>query len=399
MYSLSYQLAADQLRDLNPDYRIVVLHPNYAQQHTCFSTLLADEPSVYVRFDGKNLSRAQLDEQFQAGLEAQTGQSRVGHIQNLVLDECDRALPEDFEIFMVDVLNQLNSGRITVATRFPPHALLGNADLRQQTIFVPVDESLMLWDYAQRDTAEKKVLLEVRALGTGRVLRDGESVESWDGLLPRSLFFYLVDKGMTTRNDIFETFWPTLSVREATNVFHVTKRKISEVLGVDLTVYWSGFYHISADIELSYDVVRFSELLQDSAIAPVEEAVELLRCANSLYRDDFLTSLEMPWVTDRRRELRQSYGEALIALGKAREQQGALDEALGLYLRATTTNPHREDVALSTMKLYQNMGMPADALKVYERLKNELQERLGVDPANHLQQLAGELEQVVLRSR
>ncbi len=34
MYSLADQLAADYLRDLASDYRIVVLHPNYAQQHT-----------------------------------------------------------------------------------------------------------------------------------------------------------------------------------------------------------------------------------------------------------------------------------------------------------------------------------------------------------------------------
>jgi DNA-binding SARP family transcriptional activator len=395
MYSLAYQLAADQLRDLPANFRIVVLHPNYAQQHICFSSLMSEDGCVYIRFDGRNLTRSQLHEQFQAVLLTQINQLRAGSTNQIILDECDRALPKDLEAFIVDIFNQLDPGRLILATRFPPHALLENAHLREQTVFMPVEESLMLWDYAQRNTAEKKVLLEVRALGTGRVLRDGKSVENWDGLLPRSLFFYLVDKGMTTRNDIFETFWPTLSVREATNVFHVTKRKISEVLGVDLTVYWSGFYHISPEIELSYDVVRFSELLQDSAIAPVETAVDLLRRANSLYRDDFLTSLDMPWVLDRRRELRQAYGEALIALGKAREQQGGIEEALGLYLRATTTNPHREDVALSTMKLYHSLGLPADALKVYDRLKNELQQRLGVDPANHLQELAGELERVI----
>jgi DNA-binding SARP family transcriptional activator len=392
MYSLSYPLAVDQLRNLGAEFRIVVLHPDFAAQHTCLSVLLDDPGTVYVRLEGRNLDRSQLGEQFQATLQG----GRIGDVQQIILDECDRALPDDFETFVTDLLSQLDSGRVIVATRLPPYKLLENENLRQQTVFVPVDEALMLLDYAQRNTSEKKVLLEVRALGAGRVLRDGKSVENWDGLLPRSLFFYLVDKGMTTRNDIFETFWPTLSVREATNVFHVTKRKISEVLGVDLTVYWSGFYHISPEIELSYDVVRFSELIQDSAIASIDASVGLLRSANSLYRDDFLASLDMPWVADRRRELRQTYGEALIALGKAREQQGAVEEALGLYLRAMTTNPHREDVAFSIMKLYQSMGLPADALKVYERLKDELQERLGVDPANHLQELAGELQRAII---
>jgi two-component SAPR family response regulator len=185
-------------------------------------------------------------------------------------------------------------------------------------------------------------------------------------------------------------------VREATNVFHVTKRKISEVLGIDLTEYWSGFYHISPKIELSYDVVRFSELFQDSAVASLDGMIDLLRQSISLYRDDFLNSLQMDWVHNRRRELRQTYGEALISLGKALEQQGHISEALGLYLRATTTNPHREDVALNAMKLYQNMNMHADALLVYERLKAELNEYLGVAPNHQLQELAGELERVTV---
>jgi two-component SAPR family response regulator len=256
---------------------------------------------------------------------------------------------------------------------------------------VPVEETLMLWDYAQRSD-RSKVLLEVRALGTGHVLRDGKSVENWDGLLPRSLFFYLVDKGMTTRNDIFDTFWPNLSIREATNVFHVTKRKISEVLGADLTEYWSGFYHISPDIELSYDVVGFSELLQNSAVASLEDSGEMLRSALSLYRDDFLTSLDMDWVANRRDELRQSYGDVLIGLAKVMKQQGQNQDALGLLLRAAVTSPQREDVARDAMILYREMDMMEDALRVYQRLKNELLDKLGVAPNHQLQELAGELE-------
>src|SRR5690606_6778276 len=249
MYGLSYQLAAEQFQQLSPTSRVIVIHPTFARQHVILASLLDDAGSVYVRFDGRNLTRAQLDAQLQAALQAQNNQAGLADVRQLLLDECDCAQPEALDALLTDVLDRMPVGRVIVWTRHPPHALLENDNLRGQMSFVPVDESLMLWDYAQRN-GEKKVLLEVRALGTGRVLRDGKSVDNWDGLLPRSLFFYLVDKGMTTRNDIFNTFWPNLSVREATNVFHVTKRKISEVLGTDLTVYWSGFYHISPDIEL-----------------------------------------------------------------------------------------------------------------------------------------------------
>ena len=241
MYGLTYQIAAEQLRDIDPGYRLIVAHPNYIQQHLVFSELMDDESSVYLRLDGRNLTQAQMEQQLEAALQAQQAVDRVGQIRQMVLDECDCAHPDALHAFIGGLLDQLENGRIVLFTRYPPHGLLSNPALREQMAFVPVDESLMLWDYARRQGTDKQVLLEVRALGNGHVLLDGREVEDWDGLLPRSLFFYLVDKGMTTRNDIFDTFWPTLSVREATNVFHVTKRKISEVLGTDLTVYWSGF--------------------------------------------------------------------------------------------------------------------------------------------------------------
>lgn len=391
MANLLRDLALEQLRSLDPAPKVVVIHPNFGHQHLVFSQLLDGESVAYCRLEGKDLSQAELEAQLDQSLLNQCGEARLSAVKQLILDECDRAEPDALSAFLVPLLDQLKDGTIYVVTRFPPHALLERESLRDQTVFVPMDSDLMLWDYAGANK-NGKILLEVRALGTGRVMRDGKSVDHWDGLLPRSLFFYLVDKGMTTRNDIFATFWPSLSVREATNVFHVTKRKISEVLGADLTDYWSGFYHVSSNIELSYDVVRFSELLQDSAVASIDDAADMLRRALLIYRDNYLTSLEMDWVQSRREELRQSLADVLIGLAKAMDDQGNVEQALGLYLRAAVTNPQREDVAHKAMLIYQELGMPDDALRVYERLKDEVQVSLGVAPNPTLRELAGELE-------
>ncbi|MEO0563452.1 MAG: bacterial transcriptional activator domain-containing protein, partial [Chloroflexota bacterium] len=226
------------------------------------------------------------------------------------------------------------------------------------------------------------------AFGKGRVLLNGQEVTQWDGHLPRSLFFYVVDRGMTTRNDIFQVFWPDLPVREATNVFHVTKRKINEVLGVNLTSYWSGFYRISSDIDLSYDAMQFSRMVQDSAVQSDEEARRLLSRAISLYRGEFLTSLDLPWVEQRRSALLQTYGEALVAQARISQDSGESARALGLYLRSALTNPQREDLVEHIMRLYDELAMYEDALSVYERLELELDRTLNVAPAQRIQDLA-----------
>jgi two-component SAPR family response regulator len=192
---------------------------------------------------------------------------------------------------------------------------------------------------------------------------------------------------MTTRSEIFATFWPSLSTREATNVFHVTKRKISEVLGVDLTLYWSGFYRLSSDIQLSYDTALFAEMITDSAVAPSDQSMQFLANAISLYQGDFLTSMDMDWVKSRRHELVITYGDALASLAKAVENHGEKERALGLYVRASVTNPQREDIARCIMNLYAEMQMFDDAVATYRRLEEELDRSLGVPPSKETQEL------------
>lgn len=377
------QLTAQQLRDKGADVRLIFLHPNFTQQHAVLSELIHD--TVYVRLRGEALTAADVLAHIQTALDTQS--AKLSDVFSLVLDEADRIVSNHFVGLVRDLLAQMPKGRIVVFSRTLPSDLLADNDLRTKTHFIPAIETMMLWDYAQRDGSQG-ALLEVRALGAGRVQVNGQPVTSWDGILPRSLFFYLVDRGMVTRAEIFQTFWPTLNVREATNVFHVTKRKISEVLGTDLTVYWSGFYHVSSRIQVSYDVALFTQMAQDSAIASTEESIALLEDAVALYRGDFLTSLDSSWVHQRRQDLIQAYGEALIGLAKSYERVSNPDRALNLYLRAASTNRQREDIAFNVMRLCRDLALRSEALIVYDRLKDELRKSLNVEPGRQVQELA-----------
>lgn len=394
MFNHLKALAITQLKALDTHIRVVVIHPNYTQQHILLSELYGQQKDLlYVRFVGKKLNKTETEEQFEATLGSKAFLD--GTCSNIVLDECDRLQPKALSRLVNDTLKRYPHCRIYIFSRELPYQVLSDADLRPKTAFIPHDPSFMLWDYAQREP--EPTLLEVRSFGEGHVYLNGKRVTNWDGILPRSLFFYLVDKGMTTRNDIFETFWPNLTVREATNVFHVTKRKISEVLGLDLTTYWSGFYRVSSDVQLSYDVILFTEMLQNGAIAEGDEADSLLTRAIGLYEGNFLQTMEMEWAVKRRRELMQDYSDALISLAKIKAEKDQKQEALGLYLRALANNRHREDLTISIMQLYREQGRHHDALSAYKRLKDELSADLGVPPAQNVQALAAEIRQEMLQ--
>jgi len=356
-------LAVRQLQSVDSGTRLVVVHPNFIQQHHILGEIF-DQISVYVRFEGNDLDYDELNRQYDCATGNYNPEGTI-----LVLDECDRAKNTAFEDFLLERLNTKQSQRIFIFCRQFPGEWMRESPLWHEAAYLPIDENAMMWDYAELQPATP--LLEVRSFGEGRVILNGRVIDQWDGVLPRSLFFYLVDRGMTTRSEIFETFWPNLSTREATNVFHVTKRKISEVLGIDLTTYWSGFYRISSDIQLSYDVIRFSEMLQNSAVSPLDEATTLLNNAVSLYRSDFLHSMDMKWARMRRQELRQDYADALESLAAASTQANQKHKAIGLYLSAAAISENRPDIITQIMQLYRDLNMHAEAINLYSRISTE----------------------------
>ena len=176
MFGWLHKLTVQQLQELDEGVRVVIAHPNYFRQHLLLNTFLGE--SIYIRFEGVRLNHQQLAQQFEMALVAQTDDTSLKHITNLILDECDRAQPQAFDHFLTDVVAKF-SGRVLVISRQVPQAVLNDPGLRQRTRFIPVDKYQMLLDYT--DLGEQSALLEVFALGQGRVLLNGRNIDEWDG--------------------------------------------------------------------------------------------------------------------------------------------------------------------------------------------------------------------------
>jgi hypothetical protein len=307
-----------QIQTLPTDKKLVVIQSNYLHQHWVLNEFLQD--SIYVCFQGANLGRDELEAQLQAVLTHQ--EEKLGKLAWVVLDECDRAQEAAFDGFLRRLLQEVRGGRMLILSRDTPLCVRSDSDLHGYSCLIPSDDGWMLMDYSQRPTNAGK-LLEVRGLGRGQVVLDGRNIENWDGELARALLFFLVDGEAVPRSDIFEAFWPTLGAHEATNVFHVTKRKIAERLGQrNLTKFRGGLYHVAPDIEVKYDVRMFLQAVENSAQADSRTDAEVfLRQAVVLYRRDFLSSLDSRWALKRRQELLRVYGKALGSLADVLEQK------------------------------------------------------------------------------
>lgn len=395
----------------NPaDTPLVILHPNFSEQHlllpafldrpdcTAICLSLTKQPTDLLTF-WSLLTRALYD-QCGITLPALASGAHPEQAGKVVLRALQAAAPyvlviDCFDLGDQEVLCALigalaeklpPNSQIVLGGRYLPIPLIALHPNRVKISLFPVDAERMLLDYTNLPTG--RTLVEVYGHGSGRVLVNGREIDHWDGALPRNLFFYFADRGMVTRDEIFKTFWPNLPARDATNVFHVTKRKINELLGVDLTKYWSGFYRISPEIEMVYDVVRFMEHAQHSAVVSDDEAILDLQRALYLYQGSFLNNVNAGWADARRTELQSIYVDSMASLARLYEQRHREYESLGLYSRALIGSPLREDLARSVMTLYDQLGEPRRALATYDRLEQELLKHLGVKPDRRTIELA-----------
>jgi DNA-binding SARP family transcriptional activator len=231
------------------------------------------------------------------------------------------------------------------------------------------------------ETAERGQIEFFSLSGNSRVLSDGRHIKSWDGSLPRNLCYYFIDHPMVTRDEIFKVFWPHLGVKEATNVFHVTKRKISEKLGYELTAYSSGFYVPSPRVNILYDAREFEKQIEEALAGPDNLAPAKWYRAVQLYRHPYLDGLNMPWMVEKREKLRNDFAQALIGLGRMHRGLEEPRRALGYFLRAVNEKPDREDVHRDIMELYHEMGQTEQVIEQYETLKQILKNTLNIEPA------------------
>jgi DNA-binding SARP family transcriptional activator len=392
MLDWSYEHLQDQLDSLADTTQIIFVHPHSHQQNRVVHFLISQDNTIYIRFEGQHLTTHDLKSQISSHIDAPS----PIQVDMIIIDECDRASPTEFNTFLKLFADEQKEKRIAVISRIVAYDLLEDEQFRKRSQFIPVNEELMLYDYAQRDS--NNTLVEVRAFGSGHVHIDGRPIENWDGVLPRRLFFYFADRGMVTRNDIFETFWPNLSKHEATNVFHVTKRKVTDVIGKPFTKFGNGFYRIAPGIELSYDVVHFTEFIQNSIIKADTSAVQLLENAITLYRAPFLSSehdYDTPWVEKRQEEIHEMCGEAMSILAGHMLDAGNEEQALGHYLSALKILNHREEIVEKVMEIYQERDQLRDALELYDWIEDNLQSDYGIQPNASLQELANKIKQAI----
>lgn len=294
----------------------------------------------------------------------------------LILDEYDRGdVADDIQWFIERLIARLpDHCRIVINSRTLPR-LPWVAMIAQGRALILEDDRLIrenFYDIRGRG----KQLLEVYSLGPGFVLFNDKPVDTWEGHLPRLLFFFALDRPVITRSEICQAFWPELDTDQAVNVFHVTKRRLHKALDLDVLVHLDGYYRINPDLDIDYDVMHFATRLMEGRDANNLDRIAAWQKAIDLYRGPFLQGHNDRWILDRRLDFQAGYLQALSEMAQHRLSEGRPEQALALFQRAVSENNKREDLHRQIMRLFTSLGRRSEAAAHYQKMVQDLKDKV-----------------------
>ncbi|MEO1444444.1 MAG: bacterial transcriptional activator domain-containing protein, partial [Chloroflexota bacterium] len=262
--------------------------------------------------------------------------------------------------------------RIIINSRTLPR--LPWVSLVAQGLAVLLEDDQLIEDNFYSLTEDSEETLEVYALGPGFVLMNGKPIETWEGHLPRLLFFFALDRPVVTRSEICHAFWPELDTDQAVNVFHVTKRRLHKALQMDVLVHDEGYYRVNPQFAVSYDVMDFVHILMEGRDESLGKKgrMKAWQRAIDMYRGPFLQGHSDHWISSRRYDYQTGYLEALTSMATVRLNEGRKEHALSLFQKAVTEDNTRQDLHREIMRLFASMGRRSEAAGHYQAVSEAI---------------------------
>jgi LuxR family maltose regulon positive regulatory protein len=268
-------------------------------------------------------------------------------------------------------------------------SLRGHSDLLRRLLARTEPAS----EVASKETMEATPSrVEIRALGSSTVRRDGEVVEAQElRLRAKEMLFFFLAHPVVTKDQIVTALWPDLSLAKAHSTFHFYLFQVRRLLGgTDAISYEGGVYRLESR-NYEYDVDEFRRNLAKAGKATSAQRVTYLKEAISLVQGDYLEDIYSEWTDELRDSIRREYHQALEDLARHYRGQGRLEDAVESCHRLLDKDPLREDIHRELIGTLVEMGDRAGAIRQLGTLRRVLEEELGTGPSEETCEMFGGL--------
>lgn len=227
-----------------------------------------------------------------------------------------------------------------------------------------------LWYTFLREKQGDGFMLTVKTLGTPRVLLDGKPVA-----LPfkraEALLYYLAVERSATRQELIALLWESDDeAKGRKNLRHALYTLKKELGGDVLLSPQKSVVVLNTQLEIDCDYDRFVRAGEDAA-----------------YRGSFLSGFAVKnaftldeWILRTREKLHNLHMSRLEQQARVLQGQNDLEGACNAAVDYLSQEPFDESMAVFLMDCYQERHQYTKAAQVYQKLKEQLSQELGVDP-------------------
>lgn len=248
------------------------------------------------------------------------------------------------------------------------------------------------------------VHLSITLFGPFTAVWDGEEITGFKSQRVRALLAYLAVESdrMHSRDTLAALFWPDWSNREARNHLRYALYNLRQVIHDDQ----NATPHIIINREkiqfnqtsdYFLDINEFTRLLKGNKFRSPNP--ENLRRAIELYQGDFLEGFVLPdsleldeWVMLKRTELERLRTSAWMELADFYETHGEFGQSLDCARRVVEFDPWHEHSHRQIIRLLAYTGERSSALLYYEQFRSQLNQELGVEPAEQTRELIAKIQ-------
>ena len=214
--------------------------------------------------------------------------------------------------------------------------------------------------------------ITVKMLQLPQVLLDGQPV-TFPFKRVDALFYLMLCRRTATRRELVSLLWedcePEVGYKNLRHALYVMKKCLGQEL---LLSPQKATLQLNPQADLSSDYADFTQKGDLSAY-------------NGPFLQDFSVKNAPAfdiWLTELRERLERQYLQGLSRAAATAAQEGDLETALNYAVAALQADPLDERMAVFLMQLYGRLGQYPKAAQVYQQLRQDFADELGIAPLN-----------------
>lgn len=225
------------------------------------------------------------------------------------------------------------------------------------------------------------------------IQNEDEKKIEWRTKKAEEIFAYFIhnkDKPIS-KDKIIELLWGEIGLENAkanlyTNMYYI-RRILKEAIGVECIKGSRGYYQIQNE-DIYCDYYQFEEIINRYTKDTINKSnIKEIKEAIKLYTGDYLKDMDYIWADGKRIDLENNYINIMYKLSEYHIKESKHDDAINCLKEIIKINPIYEDAYQMLIKIYLNINDRVSALKIFNKLKKELNEELGIRPGKTIEDL------------